>query len=263
MKPGPWGGLLDGQTALVTGAGSGIGEAVARALHAAGARVVLFGRTAGALEALAAGLDPSLESTRTIVGDVARSKDADAAVQYAVEAFGQLDILVHCAGVSPVRLAMDCTDEDWLDVINTNLNGAFFMSRAAGRTMKGREGSIVLLASDAGLHGAKDLPAYAASKGGVIALMKSLAQELGPHGVRVNAINPGVTDTPMSRKSLSDDVRRSIADADPLGELSTPQDIAEVVMFLVGPARSFMTGQLVTTRVRMQLASRDGLDAKA
>jgi NAD(P)-dependent dehydrogenase (short-subunit alcohol dehydrogenase family) len=132
-----------------------------------------------------------------------------------------------------------------------NLHGTMYVTRAVARAMVPRgTGTMVLIASDRGLLGDKSRSAYAASKGGVIAYAKTLALELGPHGITVNALNPGTTDTPAVRRSMPPALREQRIKTDPLGKLSESEDIAEEVLFLAGPAARFMTGQLMTTRMR-------------
>jgi 3-oxoacyl-[acyl-carrier protein] reductase len=158
---------------------------------------------------------------------------------------------VHCAGVSPRRTVVEMTDEEWHRVIGINLDGSMYVGRAAARAMltHGR-GTMVFIASDNGTAGQAAKSAYAASKGGLIAFAKSLALELGPHGITVNALNPGTTDTPLVRAEMPPEVWERRLKADPLGRISQPEEIAEIVLFLAGAAGRYMTGQLVTTRMR-------------
>jgi 3-oxoacyl-[acyl-carrier protein] reductase len=165
--------------------------------------------------------------------------------------FGQIDILVHCAGISPRRTVVEMTDEEWRRVLAVNLDGSMYVMRAVAKAMLLRKsGTMVVIASDNGVYGQAAKSAYAASKGGVIAFAKSLALELGPSGITVNALNPGTTDTPMLRAEMPPEVRERRLKADPLGRLSDPAEVAETVLFLVGTAGRYMTGQLITTRMR-------------
>jgi NAD(P)-dependent dehydrogenase (short-subunit alcohol dehydrogenase family) len=233
--------------ALVTGGAGGIGRASATALAASGARVVVADAGGGAALQVAAGIGPA--SAVGVEFDVADSAAADAAIAGVAARWGRLDLLVHCAAVVLEKPVVDHTDEDWRHVLAVNLDGTFYVARAAARQMqRQRSGAIVLLASDRGLLGAPRRASYAASKGGVIALMRSLAAELGPAGVTVNAINPGTTNTPMARAGLSDEQWSALASRDPLGRLSEPEEIARTVLFLA--ASPNLTGQLLTTRVR-------------
>jgi NAD(P)-dependent dehydrogenase (short-subunit alcohol dehydrogenase family) len=184
--------------------------------------------------------------------DVSQSRSADAMVATTLAAFGQVDVLVHCAGVRGRGEVLALSDEHWREVLAVNLDGTFYATRATGRLMAARgSGTMVIIASDRGLYGSRGGSNYAASKGAVIAYVKSLALELGPRGVTVNAINPGTTDTPQAHKSLTEEQLRQKAASDPLGRISTPENIAEIILFLAGPGGKFMTGQLLTTRMRV------------
>ncbi|MBI4506216.1 MAG: SDR family oxidoreductase [Chloroflexi bacterium] len=242
---------LDRQVALVTGAGSGIGRASALALARQGLRVAAVDRDLAAAEAVRQQMAAAGGTALALTVDVADSAAVDAMVAQAGAALGSPDLLVHCAGIAPRQAVLDMSDHEWRQVMAVNLDGTFYVARAVGRVMaERRAGTMIFLASDRGLYGHARGAHYAASKGGVIALMKSLALELAAHGVTVNAINPGTTDTPMSRATLSDDEWQRRAAQDPLGRLSRPEEIAELVCFLAGPGGHFMTGQLVTVRMR-------------
>jgi 2-hydroxycyclohexanecarboxyl-CoA dehydrogenase len=242
---------LGGRVALVTGGAGGIGRAAAKLLaqngasiaigdlNLAGAKTVCDEIVAGGHDALALEVDVT---SPALVQDM---------VERTIERFGKIDILVHCAGGSLGRKnVVDTPDDEWHTVIRMNLDGTMFVTRAVARTMiPRRAGTMVMIASDRGLLGDKGRSAYAASKGGVIAFCKSLALELGEHEITVNALNPGTTNSHEIRPgavSLRDERLKT----DPLGKLSEPEDIAEMLLFLVGPAARFMTGQLITTRMR-------------
>jgi len=238
---------LAGSTTLVTGAASGIGLASARALAEAGASVVLADRDLSAAEREAAAVRGDGGDARAAHVDVADR----ASVEALVGACGAIDVLVHCAAVGPNGPALELGDDDWRRVLGVNLDGTFFVTRAVARGMVARRaGTIVLLTSDRGSTGMRNGSAYAASKGGVIAYAKSLALELGAHGVTVNAINPGTTDTPMARSGTSDADWAARERRDPLGRLSRPEEVAQLVLFLAAPERRFMTGQVLSTRMR-------------
>jgi len=236
---------------IVTGGGRGIGRASALALGRGAARVVVADRQVEAAEAVAAEIASAggVASGRWV--DVSRPEACEELVALARAAHGRVDVLVHCAGVAPRRPVLEMSDEEWHGVLDVNLHGTFYVTRAAARVMAEQgSGAMVLFASDRGTYGLAGGAHYAASKGAVIAYMKSLALELGPRGVTVNAVNPGTTDTPMARGTLTEEEWRGRWSQDPLGRLSLPEDIAEIVLFLAGPASRFMTGQLVTTRMR-------------
>ena len=242
---------LRGRTALVTGGASGIGLACARLLARNGAAVAVADRNVAGAEAARDELTAGGADALALDVDVASSAAVQAMVDRTLERFGTIDILVHCAGVSPSKNVVEMTDDDWHRVIAINLDGTMFVARAVARTMLERKaGTMVLIASDRGLLGQAAKSAYAASKGGVIAFAKSLALEMGPHGITVNALNPGTTDTPLIRTEMPPALREQRIRSDPLGKLSEPEDIAEIVLFLAGPAARFMTGQLMTTRMR-------------
>ena len=183
--------------------------------------------------------------------EIADSASVQSMVDRTLARYERIDMLVHCAGVSPRRAVVDLTDEEWHQVIAINLDGTMYVCRAVARAMlPRRSGTMVLIASDRGLLGAAAKSAYAASKGGVIAFAKSLALELGSHGITVNALNPGTTDTPLVRAEMPPALWEKRVKDDPLGHLSEPEDVAEIVLFLAGAAGRFMTGQLITTRMR-------------
>jgi NAD(P)-dependent dehydrogenase (short-subunit alcohol dehydrogenase family) len=239
---------LGGKTALVTGGASGIGRACAILLAANGARVAVADRNTGGSAAVQSEIGASAIA---IAVDIGESASVDAMVAQTMAAFGRIDILVHCAGVSPRRAVVDMSDEDWRGVMAVNLDGTMFTTRAVARVMiPAASGTMILIASDRGLLGQANKSAYAASKGGVIAFNRSLALELAPHGITVNAINPGTTDTPLVRAQMPPELWESRLKTDPLGKMSMPEDIAEMVLFLAGAGGRFMTGQLVTTRMR-------------
>ena len=239
---------LTRRTALVTGGASGIGRACALLLAANGARVVVADRNADGANAVQAEIGANAIA---ITVDVADSAAVQAMADRTMAAFGRIDILVHCAGISPRKAVVDMSDEDWRGVIAVNLDGTMYATRAVARVMLPvANGTMILIASDRGLLGQANKSAYAASKGGVIAYAKSLALELAAHGITVNAINPGTTDTPLVRANMPPELWESRLKTDPLGKMSQPEDIAEMVLFLAGAGGRFMTGQLMTTRMR-------------
>ena len=243
---------LRGRFALITGAASGIGLASAQLLAKSGAGVAIADRNLAGAEAARGELLAAGYNAIALEVDVSSAASVGRMVDATIGTFGKIDMLVHCAGgAGPRADVVDMTDEGWSTIIGTNLNGTMFVTRAVARTMVPRKaGTMVLIASDRGLLGDKSRSAYAASKGGVIAYAKSLALELGPHEITVNALNPGTTDTPAVKRSMTPELRANRLKTDPLGKMSEAEDIAEEVLFLVGPAARFMTGQLMTTRMR-------------
>lgn len=234
---------LNGQIALVTGGSRGIGLAIAAELAVAGARVALVARDAARAQQAADGL-PGAEH-RGYGADVA-DPDSVAELVKQVEAdLGGLNILVNNAGVTRDNVLMRIRDEDWDQVLDTNLRGAFHTIRAASRgMMKRRSGRIINISSVVGLTGNKGQANYAASKAGLIGLTKSVAKELASRGVLVNAVAPGYIQTDMTA-DLPDAAREALAEQIALGRLGTPEDIAPVVRFLAGPGAGYMTGQVL------------------
>lgn len=242
---------LEGQVAFVTGAASGIGRGSARALARQGAAIAVCDRNLEGAGTVVQDISDGGGRAIAIGLDIADSAAVQAAVDRTLAEFGQIDVLVNCAGIAPRKPTLDLTDDEWHQVIGVNLDGTHYVSRAVGRVMADRgRGTMILIASDRGIYGLAGGAHYSASKAGVVAYAKSLALELGSKGVTVNAINPGTTDTPLARGTLTDEEWQKRWGSDPLGRLSTPEDIAEIVLFLAGPGGKFMTGQLITTRMR-------------
>jgi NAD(P)-dependent dehydrogenase (short-subunit alcohol dehydrogenase family) len=240
-----------GKVAVVTGAASGMGAATARAFHAAGAQVLLVDRNAALLETVTRELDPKLEDAVFLVGDVSQSVFCDAVVQLALERFGRVDAVVNAAGIIVRASATDTTDEDWARIMGVNVNGVFFMARAAARAMVSQgSGSIVNFGSIWGEVGAAGVAAYCASKGAVHNLTRAMALEHAQTGVRVNAVCPGEVNTPMlsseRKEPVTDAMLERIAGSVPMGRLAEPEEIARVVLFLSSDLASYMTGSMVT-----------------
>lgn len=242
--------VLDGKVALVTGAASGIGHACALRIAANGAKTAVADRDAAGLEQTRAEIVRAGGDALAIEVDVSDSRSVDEMVDRTVTAYGQLDLLVHCAAILRIVPVIEMTDAQWREVLAVNLDGTFYASRAAARAMaKRRSGKIILMTSDRGLYGHPTRSSYATSKGGIIAFLKSLAREVGPLGITVNGLNPGQTDTPMMRSSTSQDRIDARAKSDPLGRIGTVEDSAEMVMFLATSGGEIMTGQVVTVRM--------------
>lgn len=241
----------ENKVAIVTGAGSGIGKACAVALAQNGAAVVVADLNVESAQLTAARINAAGGVAQAQALDVAQRSSCAALVTQTTNAYGRIDVLVNCAGISVRQTVLEMSDEDWHRVIGVNLHGTFHITSAVAPVMVVQGGgSIILLASDRGIFGLAGGAHYSASKGAVIAYAKSLALELGANGITVNAINPGTTDTPMARGTLTDEEWQKRWSQDPLGRLSVPEDIAQIVLFLAGPASRFMTGQLISTRMR-------------
>lgn len=239
---------MEGSTVLVTGAASGIGKACADLLLQSGANVAAFDRdAAGLAKAFPAENRPVV----TCAGDVSKREDGVAAVKAAVDRFGKLDALIHCAAMHSSRFWTDLEADELNRVLAVNVTGSFLIAKAAAEHMvKNKAGAIVLTSSSnvvtGGVGGAAGLggPAYVASKAAIIGLVRSLARSLGPNGIRVNAISPGVTDTPMIANYSAEHRAAQVTRA-ALGHIAAPEEIASVACFLTTPGARYMTGEVV------------------
>lgn len=234
---------LEDRVAIVTGGSRGIGFAIAEELSAAGAKVAVTardeGRASGAAEALGGG------GGRGYACDVTSSDACGELVERVEEDLGPVDILVNNAGIARDNLLVRLKDEDWQQVLDTNLRGAFYTTRAVARgMMKRRYGRVVNVSSVVGLTGNRGQANYAASKAGLVGLTKSVAQELASRNVLVNAVAPGFVETEMTA-DLSDEAREALFERIPLGRFGQPADVAGVVRFLIGPDASYITGQVL------------------
>ena len=229
--------MLQGKVAIVTGASRGIGAAIVRKLADEGAQVVACARSIESCDGAALCLKV----------DVSNSAEVDACVKTAVEKFGKVDILVNNAGITKDGLLMRMSDDDWSQVLDINLKGAFLFTRAVTRPMmKNREtgGTIVNISSVVGITGNAGQANYAASKGGLIALAKTVAKELGSRNIRCNAVAPGFIESKMT-EGLSDEVKRSCMDSISLKRFGKPEDVANAVAWLCGDDASYVTGQVI------------------
>ncbi len=241
-----------GKVGVVTGGGMGIGAAVASALAAEGAAVAVFDRDPAAAERVAEGIAGAGGRAVAVVGSVAERADAERAVEQTVSAFGGLDLLVNNAGVVVYGEVPDFREEDWDFVLDTNLKGQFLMARAAVPEMRRRGGgAIVNLASVQALISQREVAAYAASKGGVVSLTKTLALDHAKDAIRVNSVLPGSVRTPMLRHAAElapGDPEETIAlwgRIHPRGTVIEPEEIAAVVLFLLSDDASAVTGAAV------------------
>ena len=231
---------LTDKNALVTGASGGIGGAIARALHAAGARVGLSGTRAGALDALAGELG---DGAFAVPADLSSANGAKTLVKDAEAALGGIDILVNNAGLTRDQLAVRMSDEEWQTVLDVNLTAAFRLSQGCLRgMMKKRWGRIVSVTSIVGVTGNPGQVNYAASKAALIGMSKSLAQEVASRNITVNCVAPGFIDTPMT-EGLSDEQKHNLTARIPAGRLGEPADIAGACVFLASDEASYVTGQ--------------------
>ena len=244
---------LKGQTAIVTGGGRGIGRAIALALASAGASVAVFEREAAAAAETAIAIEQAGGKALAVPVDVTNLKDVEAALNKVVDLWKRLDIVVNNAGITRDQLLMRMSEEDWEAVLKVNLTGAFAVCRAAVRPLlKQKSGCIVIIATIIGLMGNAGQANYAASKGGLIAFTKSLARELAPRGIRVNALAPGFIATAMTDK-IPADLREKMVQSIPLGRMGQPEDVARGVLFLAGPDASYITGQVLVVDGGMRI----------
>jgi 3-oxoacyl-[acyl-carrier protein] reductase len=244
---------LDGQTAIVTGGGRGIGRAIALALSAAGAAVAVFEREASTAAETVSAIEKAGGQALAVPVDVTRLAEVEAAVNKVVDFWKRLDIVVNNAGITRDSLLMRMSEEDWEAVLKVNLTGAFNICRAVARVLlKQKSGCIVNIASIIGLMGNAGQANYAASKGGLIAFTKSVARELAPRGVRVNAIAPGFIATAMTDK-IPAELREKMVQSIPLGRMGRPEDVADAVVFLAGKSASYITGQVLVVDGGMRI----------
>ncbi len=236
----------DYKNAVVTGAARGIGKAIAQKLAKEGLNVVVSDILFDDVKKVANELEEKFGvKSIAVKTDVSCAEDAKKLIKTTVDEWGSVDFLINNAGVTRDNLAVRMSEQEWEMVLNINLKGTFLCSQAASKEMmKKRFGRIVNLASVSGIMGIAGQANYASSKAGVIALTKSLARELGKRNICVNAIAPGFISTEMTEK-LPDKAKESYIANIPLNRAGTPEDIAEVVSFLISPAASYITGTVI------------------
>lgn len=233
------------RVAVVTGASRGIGRAIAERLARDGRHVVLMSRSAGPLNDLRANIEAGGGKASVKAVDVSDASALAAAIEGAAEELGRLDILVNNAGITRDTLMLRMSDEDWAEVIQTNLTAAFVATRAAARPMmKGRFGRIVNISSTSGVVGNPGQANYSAAKAGLIGLSKSVAREFGSKGVTCNVIAPGFVETDMTA-NLSEQIREGVLGLMAIKRLGTPEDIAAAVAYVTSDEAGFLTGQVI------------------
>lgn len=246
-------GRLDGKVAIITGGSSGIGAATCRLFAQAGARVVVAARREVEGEAVADEIRTASGDAIFIRTDVARAEDVERLVTSTEDRLGRVDILVSCAGIMLTGQAPDTSLETWRQTIDTNLAGPFHLAKYGIPALRrAGGGSIVLVASELGLVGARDAVAYCAAKGGLINMARALAVDHAREGIRVNALCPGPIDTPMLRQFFdgADDpetLERTQLEPIPLGRWGTPEELARAALFLASDASSYMTGSVMVS----------------
>ncbi len=239
--------ILTEKVAIVTGAGRGIGKAVAIALSAQGAKVIVnYSRSADAAQEVVNQIAGFGGEAIAVQADVADAASVETLIAQAKEKFGRVDILVNNAGITRDKLILRMSEEDWDSVLDTNLKGAFLCCKAvAPLFVKQRAGIIVNIGSVNGRVGAPGQSNYSASKAGLIGLTKSLAKELGGRNVRVNAVAPGFIETEMTG-GLKDDFKETVIKQIPLARLGVAEDVAGVVLFLCSDAAAYIQGEVIT-----------------
>ena len=238
--------MLRGKNAIITGGVRGIGKAIALELCKNGANVMLcYKSNTIAAEETRTELTEYETKIELFQGDVSDPEFAKSVVGRTKELFGSVDILVNNAGITNDKLLVRMTGEDFKEVIDTNLNGAFFFLKEASQIMiKQKYGRVINISSVAGVRGNPGQINYSASKAGLLGMTMSAAKELGRRGITVNAVAPGFIDTDMT-KALTDEQKASLAGTISLGRVGTPQDVAGTVLFLASDAASYITGQVI------------------
>lgn len=240
--------MEDRKLALITGAAGGIGIAIARKLKEEGFNIVLHARSLKPeLEALKAELEEGGAcKVQVVLGDISKFEDCQAIVDSVLAENEKIDVLINNAGITRDKLILRMEKEDFCDVIETNLNGVFYLSKLVSRhMMRNRSGRIINMSSVVGLHGNIGQANYAASKAGLIGLTKSFAKELASRNILVNAIAPGFIKSPMTDK-LTDEIKDKIMSEIPLASLGEAEDVASLAAFLSSDASRYITGQVIS-----------------
>jgi len=246
--------VLEGKKAVVTGAAQGIGQAIAESLAQAGADVVVADLDVTRCQDTVDRVEKHKRKALAVSTNVAQWDDVKAMVDQVVKDWGRIDIFVNNAGITRDGLVVRMKEEDWNAVIQVNLTGTFYCTKAAlGPMSKQRYGRIINMASIVGVMGNAGQANYAASKAAVIGLTKTIAREYASRNITVNAVAPGFINTAMTQ-GLGEDVREMLTKQIPLGRLGEPGDIAEAVRFLASDAASYITGQVLHVNGGMHMA---------
>ncbi len=238
---------LKNLTVVITGCGQGIGRATAFRCAEEGARLVINDINASTLEELRAALEVKGCKVVAFVGDVSIRPEAQGLIETAVRSFGRIDVLVNNAGITRNGSFLDLTEEDWDEVMRVNLKGTFNCAQHAARYMVKQGGGRIINISSRSHLGAQLMANYAASKAGVIGLTRTMAMELGPYGVTVNAVAPGLVDTEPVRKMFANaqDIFEDRIKKTPLRRIGSPDEIAQLIVFLASSEASYITGEVL------------------
>jgi len=235
---------INERVAVVTGGAQGIGEGICFRLAEEGAKVAIFDLKLAEAKKTAKEIEKAGGAALALKVDVSKSSEVDSAVKQALSKFGKIDILVNNAGISLVSKVANMTDEIWDRTFAVNMKGIFLCCRAVIPHMKERKyGKIINLASILALRGGPYYAHYGATKAGVVAFTQGLAMELGPHNINVNAIGPGIIDTPMAAGDVELEYRQRLIKGIPMRRIGTPRDIANAALFLASDEAAYITGQ--------------------
>jgi NAD(P)-dependent dehydrogenase (short-subunit alcohol dehydrogenase family) len=253
---------FDGRTVLIVGGAQGMGRACAELFGAEGANLALFDIEADTLATAAEALGRRGYPVETMAGDVSVSADVEAAVAGVVERFGTVDVMVHTAAIVELRPLLEFPEHLWRRIIDVNLTGVFLTTKAAGRVMAERGGgAIVVFASTNAFFAEESNVPYSTTKGGIVMFVRNAAMDLARHGIRINAIDPGIIDTRLSAALIHDPVAGpDYMKRIPAGRYGTPEDIAKVVVFLASDDAAYMTGEDVIVDGGLTLGATLGIE---